>query len=154
MKNLNCLLFAAMIMTLAITVSCNNDDNGSEGSTLAEEQLDKLTDKVWAVESVTRDGSDITDNYEGFTISFDGTLVDDGENVNGTYTTTNPLLIFKENGTWTFGESVESTIIKDGNLTMNYDAGAFLTLSFNFQGEGLESGRVAGLNGDYVFLLK
>jgi len=134
-------------------LACKSDDN--DEPTLAEVQLNALRAHSWEVVTVVRGSEDVTVFYEGFTITFDGTLNKDKTNVEpGTYTTVNGGKTFTTPGTWYFDSTnIEEKMILDdrptGYILEEANGKETLRLTFNYEGD--DRGRLSGVAGDYIF---
>lgn len=133
----NPLIFLLSVCMVSFVFSCKKGDEAGPS------QKDLLTNGAWQLESVTLDGEDITDLYEGLSITF---------NKSGTYSITpeqNPLVslwfsagiyALTSNNILITDASIEYTIEKlDENR---------LVLSFNYTAP---SSRVSSVSGFYRF---
>ena len=97
----------------------------------------------WALGSVVKDGFDVTDQFTGFTITFDAT----------TYATTNSLnTAWAPSGSWTFKGSNPDIMIREDGIEVNIAATAN-QIVLSFISAGPIGGRVDGVSGEYVFTL-
>jgi len=101
---------------------------------------------AWQGPVVTVDGVDYSDLYKDFSIKFDKT----------TYTTTSGAPVWKASGTWVFLNE-EATLMKmDDNreVEINSISNDFLELSFQWEENTFEPGRVSSVKGKQRFKLK
>ena len=97
----------------------------------------------WVVSSVIKDTYDVTDQFVGFTISFDDT----------SYTTTNSLnTAWLATGTWAFQDNNPDLILREDGTSISVST-ANNQLVLSFFSSGPIGGRVEGVSGDYVFTL-
>ena len=142
------LYFLALIAAVITFSHCGGgDEPGPDQKTAAEEQLERISASYNLV-SVSQDGTDVTGDYTGFTLTMSGSLTANEENVNGTYSSTNGGQVFPASGSWAFAPAnVNSQIVLDNDLTVNYSfSGNNLVLVYTFTAPG---GRVQVLNGQY-----
>lgn len=135
----NTLFTLLLFVSLA---SCRSDD--SNGPDMQDLAFEKLAGN-WtfgSTGSITLDGSDITQNYPGFTLSF----------ADGTYNTTNAGDLFRASGTWTWtGEQATSVLLDTGEEVTIIDlTESSFSFSFTHAGTG---GTAAGTAGNYVVTL-
>jgi len=113
--------------------------------TLAEVECEKLNGKTWKPGTAIKSSVDITAEMEGFTIKFDCNPINDGENVGGTFTTTNGKDVFPSTGKWSFdtntlgGSNKVMILTIDGegrrvSYSLNSD-GTTLTLNFEISSD-------------------
>jgi len=114
--------------------------------TPVELALENLTG-TWALGSVSRDISPVTDEFQGFVLEMDGSK---------TFITTNGADIFPAGSQWDFNGEVTNATgpfeITAGGVLMEVTSltGTNLILSFTYTMPG---GRIANLSGLYVFSL-
>jgi hypothetical protein len=154
MKAVKFLFLVASVGVLFTFSNCGGDPKPSESD--ADKQL-ALLSKTWKLTSVTLDGSAVTTpSYTGFQLGITGTKGQTTFNYTTTFPGTRPLSPWKGSGTWEFGTSPLTMIVRDKNLTtdkldMTYTVSATqLTISFNFQGAGYTS-RADVVKGNWVF---
>ncbi len=135
------ILFSGIALLLS-HASCRKDD----APTAQEKTTTMLTSAAaWQSPVVTVDGVDYSDLYKDFSIKFD----------KSTYTTTSGAPMWKASGTWLFINE-EATLMKmDDNreveLLVTDD---FLELSFQWDENTFEPGRVNSVKGKQKFKLK
>ncbi|MFW5700382.1 MAG: hypothetical protein ACOCWM_01725 [Cyclobacteriaceae bacterium] len=143
------ILSSTILLSLLITFShCGGGDEPEpDQKTDAEEQLERISGSYDLV-SVSQDGTDVSGDYTGFTLTMSGNLTANKENVDGTYSSTNGGEVFPASGSWAFAPAnVNSQIVLDNDLTVNYSfSGDNLVLVYTFTAPG---GRVKVLNGQY-----
>lgn len=144
---LSLLAIAAVTLFFA---SCDKGDDDKPDETAA--QIEKLTG-TWKATSVTLDG-DTFEGYEDFTLTLQG-----GANNTLRYTASGRPVgssPWGPNGTFAFGNPVTSNLLRDDDVTVEYNlSGSNLQLSIdNYSGEGYPvAGRVESISGDWVFNL-
>lgn len=150
MKVLKSLVSLVAIASLVLFSNCGDDP--AEPS-VEEQQLAKLT-KTWKVQSVIQDNVDRTTNYPNFTLALSGTP---GATSYSYSTPVRPTLKspWPNGGSWVFGQSVETQIIRDAGspdeLQMTYVVSDnSLQLTFRFNGDGYNP-RVGQVGGNWVF---
>lgn len=105
---------------------------------------------TWALGSVSRDASLVTDEFQGFVLVMDGSK---------TFSTTNGGEVFPVGSQWDFNGEVTNALgpfeITAGGMDMEVTSltGTNLILSFVYT-SGARAGRTANLSGDYVFSLE
>jgi hypothetical protein len=100
----------------------------------------------WEAPVVTVDGVDYSDLYRDFSIKFEKT----------TYTTTAGAPIWKSSGTWAFIDE-EATFMKldnDPEVEINSISNDFLELSFLWNQDTFEPGRIRSIRGKQKFRLR
>jgi hypothetical protein len=93
-----------ILIAVLILYSTGCADDGKE-TVNPQDQIEK----TWGLGSngaITHDGSDVTADYAGLSITF---------NSNGTYRTSNGKKLFFRSGTWTWQGTDTSTILIDGD---------------------------------------
>lgn len=140
MKNIQFILNLALLLSLA---ACRKDD----APNTQEQATAMLTSAAaWQSPVVTVDGVDYSDLYKDFSIKFDKT----------TYTTTSGAPLWKASGTWVFLNE-EATLMKlnnDREVEINSIDDDFLELSFQWNEDTFEPGRVSSVKGKQKFKLK
>jgi hypothetical protein len=153
-------LLLYILLAFAFITACEDDEdppvNNDDGNTIAESQLEKLKGKTWSISDASRDDENVAEVFEGFTITFSGEINDTKDNViNGTFSSTNGGQLFPETGQWLFLSSDVQNKLTLANRETDYsfsDNDNTLTLNFNYAG-GAENGKVAGIAGEYEFVL-
>ena len=141
----NRVIFFLIIMT--IIAGCENDSSPQPMDPLAEQLgLLKNDGRPWAAStsaSVIKDGYDVTDQFDGFELSFG----------DFTFNTVNGLAsAWPANGTWEFKSGNQNTITRsDGVVIAFTHSGSNLLLTFTSVGD--TGGRVKSLEGEYQFQL-
>jgi len=153
MKVLKSLVSLVAIAALVLFSNCGDDP--AEPS-VEEQQLAKLT-KAWRVQSVYKDSpttGDRTAEYANFVLTLTGTP---GAASFDYSTQGRPALSpWKASGKWSFGQSVETQIIRDpgtaDELQMTYVVNEnSLQVTFTFNGAGYTNPRVGVIPGNWVF---
>jgi hypothetical protein len=126
----------SLLMMLA---SCGGDDPKPSARDKIKE---KLVGATWNMESVTVDGVDRTDVYEGLTITF-------GE---GIYTTTQGGPVWPASDTWTFASDDATAVTRGDGIRVDVEATeGILQLSLTWTKTTYGQGRVASMQGQHVF---
>jgi hypothetical protein len=133
-------LFACLLLLFSFQLfftSCKKDDPDP----LAQRINDLTT--TWKLKSVKNDNVDVTQQYNGFTLTINGQ----------NYTTTNGGNPWPDAGTYEIVVEDLSTIRRsDGtNITIDSITGDELILSFKFN--TLAGGRTKGVTGNFTFSL-
>lgn len=135
------------ILTIAFfMIACSKDKDPSAKDHL----INLLTEDVWVTEQVlnSADG-DVTGQYKDFTIVF---LKNPNSGFVGDYYTDHGSYAFAEiAGKWRFDDVMERLILSDGKEIEFKLTNKSLTLEFNVAST---NGRVRGLSGNFVFILK
>lgn len=129
----------ALIAAGLLLSGCKKNDPNPQ-----EEQIKALAG-TWSLSSVVNDGSDVTTQYQQFTL----TLTTDK-----TYSTTNGGNPWPASGTFDFPDGVVTDrVIRDDNVTVTISevSATLLVLSFNVNSVG--SGTAAGITGSFTFTL-
>ena len=151
MKALRILSLLGLVITLLTYSSCK--DNKPTPEPITDVQLGKLSPKTWKVDAVTLDGVDKKADYTAFELTMKGTK---GNTSFGYETSGRPSLSpWKLSGSWEFGTSPETQIIRDkktaDELPMTYGVTeTTLSITFNFSGPGYTS-RTGVVKGQWVF---
>lgn len=137
----------AMIMALSFIPGCGDNDDPELS---AKDKQTELLAKKWSIKtdvnSVTLNGDDDTDNWPGFTVTF---------NSNGTYAASNISkerlnTVWSTSGTWSFKSDTNlNTIVRNDGVEINISVDeANLSMSFNYS---KSNGRIAGIEGEWMF---
>lgn len=135
-------------VSLFLFQSCGSDESPSK----EEVQLKKLS-HTWQLVTAEKDNV-AEEGFDNFELTFAGSS---GSAVFTYGAVGRPdLSPWPAGGTWTFGSSVTSDIIRDpgtdDEVFMNYTVtDATLQLEFDFNGTGYPTGRVKGTEGHWVF---
>ena len=120
---------------------------GSGGDDPAPSKKDEvkaiLVSTTWKLQSVTVDGTDQTDIYEGMTLKFTSL----------TYTTTNGMPVWKASGAWTFTNDTATSFQRDDGVEVDILLATenSLKLGLLWDKTTLGSGRLESVAGDHVF---
>lgn len=139
----------ALILLIGLQISCkkNKDADPRTQETIATEALVS----TWVVAgggSVSVDGTDITSDYNGFSISFMSS-----DDIN-TFTVTNGGYAFPVAAdTWNFANTTFTSIERGSDLVVMDAIQTDTQLTLNFLTPEPGSGRVAGLFGAFEFVL-
>jgi hypothetical protein len=134
-------IFVALLMLYATGCA----DDGKE-TVNPQDQIEK----TWGLGSngaIIHDGSDVTADYAGLSITF---------NSNGTYRTHNGKKLFFPSGTWTWQGTGTSTVLMDGDhaVTVKEISESDLQLEFMMAEEDVNAnGRAAAVVGSYTVTL-
>ncbi|MCE7996797.1 MAG: hypothetical protein HEP71_32855 [Roseivirga sp.] len=133
------LTFCACITTSLLLSGCKKDDPDPQ-----EEQIKALAG-TWNLSSVSNDGSDVTTQYQQFTL----TLTADK-----TYSTTNGGNPWPARGTFDFpNETVTDRVTRDDNVVVTISEVTTSRLVLNFSINSVGSGSAAGITGSFTFTL-
>lgn len=133
------LAFFACIITALLYSGCKKDNPNPQ-----EEQI-KAMAGTWSLSSVTNDGSDVTTQYQQFTL----TLTTDK-----TYSTTNGGNPWPAAGTFDFpNETVTDRVTRDDNVVITITEVTTSRLVLNFSINSVGSGSAAGITGSFTFTL-
>jgi hypothetical protein len=150
---------AILLLALAILLTYSSCDNGGNGGPTVEEvQLEKLSG-TWTVTgtstNVTLDAVSKKTDYATFELTLTGTP---GATSFGYTTANRPALSpWPSTGTWAFGASPESMVVRDPDktadlLNMTYAVdGTQLQITFNFAGAGYK--RTKQVTGEWIFTM-
>jgi hypothetical protein len=154
MKFLKAVLSFAAIATLALFSNCGDDPSEPP---IQDQQLAKLS-ATWNIANASRDG--VAVDYTGFKLTMSGTA---GAASFSYSTQGRPALSpWLANGSWVFGQSVETQIVLDKcspttppqnckEQQMTYVVtDTSLQLTFTYNGAG-EPGRVGVVKGQWVY---
>ncbi|MEM9832351.1 MAG: hypothetical protein AAF944_17095 [Bacteroidota bacterium] len=128
---------------LIIGAACEEDDSGGDELSLndRQQQINRLT-RTWNADRASFEGFDVTEEFQGFTITF----AEDN-----TWTATGNNLIFGSQGPWELDEEDINLLRLGGvevQLTISPDV-RLMQLSFVLAGESVGS-RTEGLSGEYI----
>ena len=152
MKAIRILAMLGLFAVLVTYANCGGPNPPPEPVT--DVQLGKLS-KTWKINKVTLDGVDKKADYTPFQLVLSGTK---GNTSFGYTTSGRPALSpWKSGGTWEFGTSPETQIIRDkgtaDELAMTYAVTeATLSVEFTFTGTGYQ--RTGVVKGAWVFTFK
>lgn len=153
MKAFRILTLLGLIAVLVTYSSCKDDNPTAEPIT--DVQLEKLS-KTWKVDAVTLDGVDKKADYNAFQLIFSGTK---GNTSFGYSTSGRPSLSpWKASGSWEFGASPETQIIRDkgtaDELAMTYSVNdTQLSITFTYNGAGYPA-RTGVVKGQWIFTFR
>lgn len=152
MKQIAKLILVGVVFgVLLVSQSCSK--SSGPGESVQDIQLGKLS-KTWNATSVKLDGADQT-TYTNFALTITGTAGNTsfGYTAAGRPTTLSP---WPSSGTWAFGASPETQIVRDpgtqDELNMTYSVtDTQLQITFTFNGTGYPGGRTSNVKGQWVF---
>ena len=147
MRKLTSLLVIIFLGSLVIVSSCKKEKVDPEPSE-EEKQIDALS-KAWVVSSVTLGGDDVTDEWQGFELTYG----------NKTYSTIASFNanVWPSSGTYEFatsnGEPDVNTMLRSGlgdplPISLNVSTNS-LVMSFTYDTD--VNGRLKGTDGSWVF---
>ncbi len=152
MKVLRILSLLGLVGLLLTYSNCK--DKKSTPEPITDVQLGKLA-RTWKINTVTLDGVDKLADYTAFQLVLSGTK---GNTSFGYSTSGRPALSpWKSSGSWEFGTSVETQMIRDkgtaDELAMTYAVTeTTLSISFTFNGPGYS--RTGVVKGQWVYTFK
>jgi len=143
MKNtIKLIYFLSLLFSIAVLPSCDDDDDPDPIT-----ERTTLLSKTWNVSSVNLDGTDVTNpSYSSFALTF---------RADGSYTTADGDPAFTGSGFWSIPSATNLNQLRIGNTDVTATLNSTndqLTLNFALSGNPI-NGRVAGLSGNYVFVL-
>ena len=153
MKALRIFTLISAVVVLITFTGC--PPNPGPGESITDIQLGKLV-KTWKINTVSLDGADKTTDYSSFQLILSGTK---GTTSFGYSTSGRPALSpWKSSGTWEFGSSVETQVIRDkgtaDELAVTYAVTeSTLQVTFTFNGDGY-TGRTGVVKGQWIFNFK
>jgi len=146
MKTLKYILSIVVLFGLITFAGCKKDSSDPVGPDPLADRLTELMNggSTWDLVNVTKDGYDVSDQFNGFKLTI-------GE---FTYSTTNALATaWPVSGIWAFNNDNPNSIVRDNDVIISTSiSNNQLTLSFSVT--GLSGGRLASVDGDYVFTLQ
>lgn len=133
------IVFGGLFLILFM-VACGDDEPGEPEET-PQEIAEALFTGNWSLGTITLDGTDVSNEYQGFTLTVSI----------GTYATTNAGELFPATGTWDWvGDSDAQITTGTGKqITLNTLTSTSLQFSFN----KTDGNAVDGIPGDYVITL-
>ncbi len=132
----NSIKLKVTLLWLAFILFAASGCKGDDGPTPEELRLQELT-ATWSVESVVNDGSDVTNQFTGFTLIASSSQ---------TYRTTNGGNPWPSQGTFSLVPNNLNAFIRDDNVQVNIASITETTLSLTFQMSAIRS-TVHGVNG-------
>lgn len=124
-----------LFLVLVLAFSCKKKTELDEKTI----QLDKLS-ATWSVSQAENDGSDVTSQYSGFTLTVDQL----------NYTTQNGGNPWPSSGTYDFKQGDLFTLVRSDGTEIKIEelTSTSLILSFNYTAV---NGRTSGVTGDFTF---
>lgn len=142
MKNIIKLIYFLSILSFVTVLSSCDDDDPDP---IAERT--NLLANTWNISSATLDGTDVTNpSYSNFALTL---------RADGSYTTADGDPAFTGSGFWSIPSATNLNQLRIGNTDVTASLNSTndqLTLTFALSGNPI-NGRVAGLSGNYVFVL-
>jgi len=134
--------FVALVGGLLFVSGCKGKSEDPKPSKQDEVQAILISGN-WRIQTVTVDGVDETDVYEGLTLRFTAT----------NYTSTNGLPVWPASGTWVFTSDAATAFERnDGMLVEILEATpTSLKLGLAWDETTIGSGRASSVEGDHVF---
>lgn len=128
------------ILATTMLINCGSDDPSE-----AERVKKLLTSGSWKPESVTVDGVNKNDVYEGLSLTFTA----------AGFTSTGGEPVWPSSGTWVFGDASAKFFTRNDDVIVFVEAisETSLTLSLTWTKTTLGSGREQSVEGDHVFVL-
>lgn len=144
MKN-NQIKLKAILVWMAFLLFAASSCGGDDSLSPEELRLQELT-ATWAVSSVLNDGSDVTDQFNGFILVV---------STNQTYSTTNGGNPWPAQGTFTLLTDNLDVFLRDDNVQVNIAAISATTLTLTFQMSSVRgtANGVDGITGSFTFNL-
>ncbi len=133
-------IFFISLLPILILCGCKKDSPSPE-----QKRINELT-ASWIVSSVENDGTDVTSEFAGFTLTVTGEK---------TYSTVNGGNPWPASGTFDFVEGNLDLIIRDDDVEVTIDAVSETTLSLSFRKTniGNQAAGIQGVTGQFTFNL-
>jgi hypothetical protein len=131
------------IIALLLLAACGGDDPKPSAVEIVQQ---RLTSATWLLETVTVDGSNQTELYEGLTLTF----------TKSGYTSTGGEPVWQASGLWSFTDETALNILRDDgvNLTIVTLTDATLSIKLIWNDTTLGTGRSSSIAGEYVFTFR
>ena len=145
-----------LMIMLGIGVLFTTCKNGGGGGDDPELSIDEKLNGSWSLQSVTVDGVDVTSDFSSFGL----TLNYNGPNTGtGHYTINNSNGLLFASGMYTLNGTTSVALSGDDGSTVSAaislsDGDKVLSFSFNNPTTLYGGGRIEGISGDYIFILK
>lgn len=145
-------LFGILFLGMIMLLGCGGDDppapgvNDDPDPQLSPQEIRKeeLMSGPWSPSKVVRDGVEVTDEYDSFSLSI-------GE---FTYTSTDGAPVWPASGTWAFSGDKIDEIVRDDGIVIKVTV-TTTTLKLNFsRTESVFGGRLQSVDVNYEFELK
>jgi hypothetical protein len=138
------IIITISLLSLALGLSSCGEDNDKASD---PHDLLKRTWILGSEGSITKDGSDVTDEYTGLQVTFSS---------DGTYAALNSGHFFDASGTWAWQGNTTTGLTLDGDFSVQVAAlsETDLHLQLVLEAGDLEEGRLKGLVGEYDLRLK
>jgi hypothetical protein len=137
------------ILFIVVLFSCDGGGNGTDPEPATFEE--KLAG-TWSMSSVKIDGSDVSSDYSGFSITFDASLNYTISNGGTTFTQTSGQIPKSWDGDLDQVTVGLNGITNQVTLALSNE-NKTLTLSFSVDNNTFGGGRESGIAGNYVFVL-
>jgi hypothetical protein len=138
MKTILKLKILVVLLGITLLPGCGGNDPSA-----SEVMLKKLMAHPWELSNALVDGTDETTLYQGLVITFTKTG----------FTASNGGPIWPASGTWEFTDNKAKSIIRGDDLVVEIVEASKTTLklSFIWDNNTFEPGRVSSVGGDHVF---
>lgn len=138
------IIITISLLSLALGLSSCKEDEDKKSDPR------DLLERTWILGSegsVTKDGSDVTDDYTGLQVTFSS---------DGTYAALNSGHFFNASGTWAWQGNAVTSLTLDGDFSVQVAelSETDLHLQLVLETDDLEGGRIKGLVGEYDLRFK
>ena len=142
------IIFTLLLLSGFITFSCGDGGGGGDPEPLTFEEI---ISGSWKMQSVTRDGTDVTADFSGFSVS----LSSNGKgSSSGNFSISNSGGIIATSGSYTVNGSSGIQLSDGTSVTLSLsNSNNTLTFSFNNPNNIFSGGRTAGASGNYTVVL-
>jgi len=150
MKLIKYTLLGLTLLGLLTFTSCGKDDTPPTPQVDPEQEIVDGLNKSWTITSVTLDNVDVTGDWNGFTLTFNGT-----KEYTATALSAESILVWPASGSYTFPNATNANLIlrnDDIQITISNMTDTTVTLSFTILGR--TGGRKEGLIGGWVFEMR
>ena len=147
MKIVKNIVLAFTLIGIVSLTACGGGDTPAPVVDPTQEIIDALT-KTWSVSSVTLDNTDVTTDWNGFTLTFDSS-----KGYSATALNAESILVWPASGSYSFpnANNTNQILRNDGvEITLSNVTETSATLSFQITGR---NGRTEGLIGQWVFVM-
>jgi hypothetical protein len=145
MKQIKIIILSAIVAGVAMLMSCGGGDDPSPQQQMTNQLVNG--GEAWRASggTVTVDGSNVTSDWSGFTITF----------TEDTYTTSGSLAseVWPSSGTWDFANETTTSNLQRGDGTSMNVSIDNNELTITFDAPWGINGRTTSIGGGYIFIL-
>lgn len=145
MKKIKIIILSSVLAAVAMLVSCGDGDDPTPQQQMTNELVNGGTAWTMSGGSATVDGTDVTSDWGGFSITF----------TEDTYTTSGSIAaaVWPSSGTWEFAnETTTSSVQRSDGTTMSVSIDNDV-LTISFDAPWSVNGRASSIGGSYMFKL-